>query len=201
MAQQIEIEFKNMLTKADFEKLIKGFKLDKGNFKKQVNFYFDTYDFTLKQHKAALRIREKNGLYELTLKEPLGQGLLETTDILEPVVALDLIKGKTSIPEGDVYVQLQKYPLELEQIRLFGSLETERAEVTYEAGLLVFDKSRYFGKDDYEIEYEVTDIEIGKASFLALLEQYDIPINPAENKMIRFYKEKQMEHEKRVETE
>lgn len=190
-----------MLTKSDFHKLIKEFNLGNENFNKQVNFYFDTYNFVLKQHNAALRIREKNGQYELTLKEPLGQGLLETTDVLEPCIAEDLINGRNIIPDGDVCIQLQKYPLQPEKIRLFGSLETERAEINYESGLLVFDKSSYFGKEDYEIEYEVTDIDAGKASFLSLLNRYDIPIIPAENKIIRFYKEKQKHTEKRIETE
>ena len=200
MGQQIEIEFKNMLTKTTFDKLINGFNLKKKDFKTQVNYYIDTYDFILKKYNAALRIREKNGQYELTLKEPLGQGLLETTDLLEPAQAEDLIKGELMIPKGDVSTQLQKYPLKLEEIHLFGSLKTERAEVQYKVGLLVFDKSSYFGKDDYEVEYEVTDIDAGKAAFLSLLNQYEIPIIPAENKIVRFFKERQKQNEKRVES-
>ena len=36
----------------------------------------------LKSRGSALRVREKDGKFELTLKEPAGEGLLETTQIL-----------------------------------------------------------------------------------------------------------------------
>ncbi len=59
MTQEIEIEFKNLLTKSEFLKLSEALCMKEHDFKQQVNHYFDTKDFSLKQKKSALRIREK----------------------------------------------------------------------------------------------------------------------------------------------
>src|SRR5699024_11479055 len=79
LSQEIEIEFKNLLTKEEFNQIRTYLSFpDKGVA--QTNFYFETKDFTLKNNHAALRIREKNGEYTLTLKQPGGQGLLERSE-------------------------------------------------------------------------------------------------------------------------
>ncbi len=49
MTQEIEIEFKNLLTKSEFLKLSEALCMKKHDFKQQVNHYFDTKDFSLKQ--------------------------------------------------------------------------------------------------------------------------------------------------------
>ena len=78
MDQHIEIEYKNLLTKQDFERLVQFFKIESNQFFTQQNHYFDTTDFRLKKSGSALRIREKNETYELTLKQPAAEGKLET---------------------------------------------------------------------------------------------------------------------------
>lgn len=59
MAQEIEIEFKNLLTKNEFEKLTQAYQLDNEDFVLQENHYFDTKSFALKHKGAALRIRKR----------------------------------------------------------------------------------------------------------------------------------------------
>lgn len=49
MTQEIEIEFKNLLTKSEFQKLSEALGMKKHDFKRQINHYFDTKDFSLKQ--------------------------------------------------------------------------------------------------------------------------------------------------------
>ncbi len=49
MTQEIEIEFKNLLTKSEFLKLGEALCMKEHDFKQQVNHYFDTKDFSLKQ--------------------------------------------------------------------------------------------------------------------------------------------------------
>src|SRR5688572_17446881 len=83
MSQNIEIEFKNIITKSEFEKLINHFGLVEESFFTQENHYFDTPDFALKNQGSALRIRKKNEKYELTLKQPHPDGLLETNKTLD----------------------------------------------------------------------------------------------------------------------
>ena len=73
MSQNIEIEFKNMLTSEEFLQLKLHFNIDQNKFKKQVNHYFDTPSFSLKSLNSALRIREKGTQFEMTLKQPAKQ--------------------------------------------------------------------------------------------------------------------------------
>ena len=49
MSQNIEIEFKNMLTKEEFIQKKSDFQVKSSDFVKQENDYFDTLDFALKK--------------------------------------------------------------------------------------------------------------------------------------------------------
>ncbi|MFK4998162.1 CYTH domain-containing protein [Bacillus sp. N9] len=68
MTRQIEIEFKNSVSKDNFQQCLHYFCIKDADFFTQTNHYFDTADFTLKQQAAALRIREVEDQYEFTLK-------------------------------------------------------------------------------------------------------------------------------------
>ena len=57
-------------------------------------------------------------------------------------------------------------------------------------GLIVLDHSRYLTVEDYELEFEVSDLDIGQAAFTALLQQFQIPPRHTKNKVVRFYEEK-----------
>ena len=52
-------------------------------------------------------------------------------------------------------------------------MTTERLEVEFQNELLVLDKSQYFDKTDYELEFEVNDYQIGFEKFQNLLKQFD----------------------------
>ncbi|MBT2573807.1 CYTH domain-containing protein [Bacillus sp. ISL-51] len=188
MTQEIEIEFKNLLTKSEFLMLADAFNMMENDFKHQVNHYFDTKDFSLKQKKSALRIREKNGAYVLTLKEPAAVGLLETH---QKLAAPDL-DGFT-IPEGPVKEQLTGLGINPDLICYFGTLTTKRAEKETEKGLIVLDHSRYLNKEDFELEFEAADWDEGKQAFEQLLQRFSIPQRMTKNKIMRFYEQKQTE--------
>src|SRR5690625_3099304 len=81
MAQEIEIEYKVLLTKKEFEKIASSLPFS-ANSVTQVNHYFETNQFNFKKQQSALRIREKNNKYTLTLKQPHEEGILETHDQL-----------------------------------------------------------------------------------------------------------------------
>ncbi|WP_409291832.1 CYTH domain-containing protein [Peribacillus sp. SCS-37] len=184
--QEIEIEYKNLLTREEFEAAAKKFNISPYDFKTQINYYFDTADFKLKDEKCALRIRNKNGLFTLTLKEPAAEGLLETHQALTGEEAGAILEGG-SIPAGPVRMQAERFGIDMGNIELFGALETDRCEFRYKDGLLVFDNSRYLGKEDFELEYEVKDAESGRRNFYHLLKELNIPVRHAENKVKRFY--------------
>ncbi|MCM3602431.1 CYTH domain-containing protein [Robertmurraya korlensis] len=193
MSQHIEIEFKNMLTKEEYLHLITEFSINETMIDTQINHYFDTEKFQLKEMGSALRIREKEGRFELTLKQPLAVGLLETNQELTKDVAFSMLQGG-SLPSGIVRDQLEKNDFPINKLQYFGSLTTKRCELQYKGGLLVLDHSLYLLKEDYELEYEVEDPVEGELTFKQLLQSFNIPIRVTENKIKRFYNQKYSLH-------
>lgn len=189
MSQNIEIEFKNLLTETEFTLLKNYLNIDESMFVKQINHYIDTEQFLLKEKGCALRVREKNGHYELTLKQPHSEGLLETNQKLNNVEAKRLLENQWLL-EGPVKNSLYQLHIPIEELSYFGSLTTERAEKEFEGGLIVLDYSSYLNHHDYEVEYEVNEYQLGKEIFARLLNDINIPIRQTENKVRRFYNKK-----------
>ncbi|AGK52744.1 CYTH domain-containing protein [Bacillus sp. 1NLA3E] len=189
MSQHLEIEFKNLLTKQEYNHLIEFFKVDKINIKKQINHYFDTASFLLKDAQSALRIRERGDWYEMTLKQPAPIGLLETNQILQKQEAAKLLDHHI-FPDGPIKDKLLSIKVPVELLQYFGSLTTNRIEFAYKDGLLVLDHSYYLNAEDFEIEYEVTNPDIGEMVFNELLHTMKIPRRKTENKVQRFYNQK-----------
>jgi uncharacterized protein YjbK len=197
MNQEIEIEFKNLLTKEEFDRIRQVFHIDDHAFEHQENHYFDTPQFLLKDKRAALRIRAKNGSYTLTLKQTTAQGvLLETHEQLTKEEADALLNG-TAMVQGPIAQILQEIGVPPEQLQHFGTLATDRAQWMYKGGTLFLDHSHYLQTDDYELEYETKDVERGKQQFLQLLHSLHIPIRPTANKIQRLYMKKYRAEEER----
>ncbi|MFZ3589245.1 CYTH domain-containing protein [Bacillus sp. DJP31] len=189
MNQEIEIEFKNLLVKEEFQFLLNEYSLTENRFTLQQNHYFDTATFDLKSNGAALRIRHKNGVYTLTLKQPIEEGILETHQVLTEQQAMGMLSGGTLL-DGDIQNIIKALQIDSAKIVHFGTLETNRAEIHDLDGILVFDHSRYLNQDDYELEYEVQDFKHGQEKFLAFLHKHGIPIRTTENKIKRFFNAK-----------
>ncbi|MBM7692998.1 uncharacterized protein YjbK [Peribacillus deserti] len=189
MNQELEIEFKNLLTQKEFKHTVQHFGISEKDFIVQENHYFDTPSFQLKEKGCALRIRHKKGNFTLTLKQPADHGLLESHEPLAEEKAGNIIKGGV-IPNGAVYRIIQSLHINPVELEYFGTLRTARAEVPYKAGILVFDHSTYLGNEDYELEYEVQDFKKGESNFYQLLKTLNIPARAAENKVKRFYQAK-----------
>jgi uncharacterized protein YjbK len=189
LSQEVEIEFKNLLTKEEYFSLLDYFKVNESLFAFQENHYFDTNNFALKDRQSALRIRSKQDAYTLTLKTPLEEGLLETNQTLQKEEAEALLNDGV-FPLGEVNDTLQSLGIPTKRLHYFGTLTTKRAEIEYKNGLLVFDASFYMNVEDYELEYEVKDYDAGQKRFLSLLEERNIPTRKTENKIKRFYNAK-----------
>lgn len=185
MAQEIEIEFKNLLTKQEFHLLLDKLPFSKSSIE-QTNHYFETNPFTLKKHGSALRIRYKNGKYRLTLKEPHELGLQETHDTLTEQEAKQWLNGNI-IPKEHTTKQLKQMGVNPEELTYFGSLTTRRHEINYRGSIIVLDLSTYNGKEDYEFELETNNREKGLALFQELMSTYGIPIRKTPNKIERFF--------------
>lgn len=189
MSQNLEIEFKNMLSEEEYRKLLQLFNIKEEDIFTQENHYFDTSDFLLKQKGAALRIREKNGSWEMTLKQPFQEGLLETNQPLTYQEAA-LAINENIIPEGEIQKQIKKMDIPFSNIVYFGSLVTKRAEVKETDGLLVLDYSSYLNTEDFELEYEVENYQRGQVRFSEFLARHGIPKRETNNKIRRFYERK-----------
>lgn len=186
VSQQIEIEFKNILTKKQYEQLLEAFSVDASQIHRQTNHYFDTPQHHLKNVSSALRIRELSDSIECTLKEKTAEHQhLETTDLISKDVANEILAGAV-ITSPFVTARLLHYQVPLDQLYCFGSLTTDRVEIPYEGGLLMFDHSFYLQCDDYEVEYETNDEAIGKNIFSQFLKQHQIEPQPAQKKIVRF---------------
>lgn len=189
MPQEIEIEFKNMLTKEEFEQLITHFSITQQSFHLQHNHYFDTTDQKLRAVRSGLRIRQLENRNELTLKEPAtGIALTETTDILTDLQVEAVLMRQMTIPAKDVLERLQSLEISVDELQKIGTLSTRRAEIKYRGGLLVLDHSQYADQEDYELEYEVTNEAEGQNIFRQLLTSVQIPLRPAQKKLARFMK-------------
>ncbi|ANX12064.1 hypothetical protein ABE41_008595 [Fictibacillus arsenicus] len=189
MSQEIEIEFKNLLTYEEFLQLISAFEVQKSDFNEQTNYYFDTEDFQLKNHKSALRIRYKKNTYTLTLKQQFDKHILETHQTIDNDIFPKVLSGMP-LPEGEVTEEIRKLKIDTSEIKFLGELTTNRVELPYREGLLVLDENHYLGKIDYELEYESADYKKGQQNFLELLESKNIPVRETKSKIHRFFAEK-----------
>ena len=185
MSEELEIEFKNLLTETEYMSLLHSLGAKQLDFFSQENYYFDTQSEALKVLHAGLRIRILPNAAELTLKTPFGLHLLETTDKLTLAEASRHISNQTIKTDGVVAKKLSELGVIMEELYCFGSLKTKRFEKKIAEGLLVLDKSSYVGKTDYELEFEATDHESGKAFFNAFLNTYQIPRRTGKNKIAR----------------
>jgi uncharacterized protein YjbK len=181
--ENIEIEFKNLLTKEEYDLLVKHFKVT--DFFTQVNHYLDTSHFILKEAKVALRVRIKNDTYEFTLKEKIKNGNLETNQMITKNEYEKIISEGTP-PVGAVFDKITSIIGDNKLINHV-SIKTKRSEFEYGCGLLVLDHSTFGTIEDYEVEFEVEDFEKGKVEFEALMNEFRIQRKQAFPKIKRAF--------------
>ncbi|MFB4165705.1 CYTH domain-containing protein [Alteribacillus sp. JSM 102045] len=191
MAQEKEIEKKNLLTEKEFQTLCKAFSLNDEDFLWQANTYFDTSGYKLRDKGAALRIRQKKNQYELTLKQPSTPGLLETNQELTEKDAEEAIRS-ARIPAGEVKDQLKtSVQISGNNVQPLGTLKTRRAHAPYKSGILFLDHSVYLDTEDYEIEIEGPSSAEVEEWLDEVLQKYDIPYRTTPNKIKRFFTRKE----------
>ena len=185
LSSQLEIEFKNLLTHQEFLRLCNTFSISENDFHSQRNTYFDTHDFNLRDKKMGFRLRTLSSRNELTLKSPSTNehSMMEITELVTNEER-DAILRQGYIDT----LQYKNFSHLPPRLYSFGSLRTERAEFHYKDGLLVLDHSHYMQQEDYEVEYEVEDVELGQKVFLDLLSKHDIPTRQTDKKIARFMK-------------
>ncbi len=146
----IENEFKVMLSEEQYIKIYSMYGWDKEYTQK--NYYFDTEDFSLSNSHITCRVRLLEGVYYLQMKLPNGADYSRTE--LEQKLG-DALPYKLSSAE---LCRLTGWD-DLPDVRLIGELATMRSVKIFKGAEIDLDKSRYFGKMDYELEIEFTDEE------------------------------------------
>lgn len=179
----LEIEYKTLLTKNEYQQLLPLFSDITAT--KQTNYYIDTADFSIRDAKMALRVRAFENRAELTLKIPQQVGNMEYNQSLTLEECHTLI-NTCVLPEGEIRILLTHAAINLDELKVLGSLTTIRYEKETTIGLMALDENHYFDKTDYELELEVTDAEMGKEQFDYFLQAHHIHYKYAKPKVVRF---------------
>lgn len=179
----LEIEFKTMLNKAEFNHLQS--LLSHVAPVTQTNYYFDTPDGAMRAKKLSLRIRTFDKSAELTLKIPESVGIREYDLSLSKEEARDIMTTG-NFPDGKIKTLLCENGISLDDLAVLGHLTTVRRETRLPIGLLALDKNHYSDRIDYELELEVTDLEQGQKDFEAYLSKHHISFKYAKSKVARF---------------
>ena len=185
---EIEKEFKNLLSKEQYDALVNDYKEVFTKDVTQTNSYYD-YEGLLQEHKMALRIRIVEGKEtgEITLKIPQSSlEVLEYTEVL-PVDILNAYNhDKQFMLPTSLQEALEDNGITIQTVNQTALLTTHRLEgALSENEWLVLDESHYNGKVDFEMEMEVRSFELGEPVFLGILAKYNIERRQAESKIKR----------------
>ena len=173
MSSNIEIEAKVLLLKDEYNAIIEKLNLQKYRKIKQTNHYIDTPDRYLKKNGIALRIREKDEVFELTLKTPLSEGLLEKNENIS-WRDFENLSERQIFPDGNIRKFLLILGVKVSDLKVLTSLCTERIHVEFEGYGLALDKNIYSNIVDYELEVESSSIERAQQEIENILNECDI---------------------------
>lgn len=182
MAKDITAEFKTLLTKEEYDNLYEKFKSHPGNL--QVNYYFDTKRFTLKATDAVLRVKSRDGL-TLTLERKKGYNFVRIDEEITEEQFTNFVETG-EIPNEKIAQEVAEI-IKGQKIINFMSLSTYRISMPYKKGKLSLDKCEYVNTIDYELEYEVTNRNIGKLDFIQIIKDNNIAYKKSQLKLKRAY--------------
>lgn len=157
MNSNIEIEAKVLLTEEQYESIVNYLGLEKYRRLKQINYYIDSKEQILKQNDLALRIREKDD-FELTLKAPMSEGLLEKNQIIS-WKDYEKYEQKGIFPNGEIKNFLETLGFNVNELIILAKLETDRIDYKIEDATLSLDRNEYNGHIDFELEMEAPSMK------------------------------------------
>ena len=166
MYNQIERELKCLLTKEQYENIMKSYDFPKKIY--QSNTYYDTKDGFLKSRKSAMRIRTIDSTFIFTLK-------IRKDDItlieLEKEIQDDTIEH--AFEDEEIAGWLKQYDIPTNVVPIV-DFSTQRCLENLECAELCLDQTNFYNHIDYEIEYEYTKDHDGIAVFKHLLAKFNI---------------------------
>lgn len=136
-----ELEKKLLLSKDEYNYLMEHFGYNDTMIRKpivkQINYYFDTDDFSMNRQNITCRIRLKNGKYRAIMKKHFAN-----TD-------------QSTETEMEIYHGIYENAFTKMGLTLQGELITERCIILKnEIFEVALDKNEYLGHADYELEIE-----------------------------------------------
>lgn len=170
MNEMLEIEYKMLVSEDIFYKILNDYQNHIEKIYTQTNYYL-TYDL-LKQRKYMLRIREKENMYEMTLKRPYLNHNLETNVNITKQDKDDILNGQGV--DNEIINILKDEGFDINLIQNEVTLTTKRHDIILNEGVLSLDINTYNGITDYEIEFEVNDEKQGFEKFLNIIKPYNI---------------------------
>lgn len=204
--KNIEKELKYELLKEDYIKF-KSYLSEHGikmiNCCNQSNYYIDTNSFDFIRMFTSVRIRKIVGepcCYEFTIKTPSSEekeGNIkiknEYTINLPEKVAEEVINNNCFVNHEAIFNELfneANILMDLMELKIIGELCTRREfyliDERYEP--LNIDISTYFGKEDYEIEWETENAEKAEETILKIFGENDIKfLEKSTSKIGRFF--------------
>lgn len=203
MRVETEREFKFQLTKENFYKLedyIESLGYKKIEVVNQVNYYIDTEKFSLRNSGTTLRVRHfvDNDTYELTAKVKNSNGEEDNNLKVKEEVTIDISKNcaEDILKNNNMreYIYLFEDKAELfnnKKLVVLGTLSTERTNyLIREDAIISFDKSKYFNKEDYEIELETVNVDEDRAFLKEIFQEAGVAaFEENKSKVKRFIEE------------
>lgn len=182
MKNHLEIEYKTLLTKSEYLRLLSDFSDISPVL--QTNHYIDTPDLDMRKHRFSLRIRTLEEIAELTLKIPQEVGNQEYNQVLDIHTAQQLLEN-FQLPAGQIADIITATDVPIDKLAVWGSLTTKRYEKETSIGLMALDENEYANQMDYELEVEVKDAHEGKILFEDFLKKKSIQFKYASSKVAR----------------
>ncbi|MDR0832176.1 MAG: CYTH domain-containing protein [Bacillales bacterium] len=153
-----EIEVKILVSDYDFYEVCDMLGItSETTFIIQTNNYYDTSTDFLKEKQIHLRSRviEEQNSYQLTIKTPQKDGLIEINEKIDKK-KLDYLNETGKLPLGELESFIGFIP---DKLVLLASLTTHRYQFDFDGGILFLDINYYNGLQDYEIEFEGKSFE------------------------------------------
>lgn len=178
MKENLEIEFKSLLSPFDFNRLRESFFVD-ATLNVQMNSYYDTPDGNLQAQKSSARIRIVNDKALFTLKVINEEGYVVEYEVLDDYLEIDDPRIQKILSDLGFSTDLVK----------ISSSRTHRFLVKDSKGEWCLDHTEFTNQVDFEIEYELTNPSVspqeGLQHFLDFLQKYSLSYQKGPSKFQR----------------
>ncbi|WP_273478171.1 CYTH domain-containing protein [Ignavigranum ruoffiae] len=185
MTKNIEQEYKTMLRKDEFERLIDQLGFEPRSALIQSNYYYDTPDHQLAKINAALRLRVFKDRSEWTIKQLISElRSIEITQEQGPVDSISSAINPTWFTDADLIKFIHNHQIPIEQLQLHYQMSTHRYLYPVPGATFCLDHSFFPQTEDYELECELEDLDQANVWF-DFLDQYQLEYKPAAKKLSR----------------